>query len=173
MSGAAKEQIDLIVDSREQSPFVFDPAVFNVARGTLKLADYAVAGMQDRAAIERKSLSDLLGCIGGSRPRFERELAGLSKLDFAAVVIEAGIVDVLGDGYRSSISPAAVMGSCAAWSVRYRVPFYFCGSRHHAQLWTAHLLRRLALDERRRVEEVTAAASMIAEELAAAAKGAQ
>jgi len=31
-------------------------------------------GLEDRVGIERKSLSDLLGCIGGSRDRFEREL---------------------------------------------------------------------------------------------------
>ena len=66
----------IVVDTREQAPYGFArfPAV-EIVRAGLPTGDYSLTGHEVRAAIERKSLDDLLGCLTGGRDRFERELA--------------------------------------------------------------------------------------------------
>jgi len=68
--------------------------------------DYSLPGFEDRAAIERKSLNDLIGCLMGSnRQRFERELARGRHYDLFAVVVEASLADVSQGRYRSDMKP--------------------------------------------------------------------
>ena len=52
----------IVIDSREQKPFRFSPGIETVT-AALKAADYSLLGLEDDVAIERKSLSDLLGSI--------------------------------------------------------------------------------------------------------------
>jgi DNA excision repair protein ERCC-4 len=59
------EQVVAIVDTREQLPLDLAPLAVEV--GTLATGDYSVRGLVDVIAIERKSLPDLLGCIGQDR----------------------------------------------------------------------------------------------------------
>ena len=80
----------IIRDTREQAPFTFDGYDCEVQAGRLTTGDYSLAGIEDRCAVERKSLDDLLGCLTGEgRVRFERELARADVLDSFAVVVEA------------------------------------------------------------------------------------
>ena len=68
----------IIVDNREQRPFSFRGTPYDgvaVEAGTLAIGDYSLAGLTDRAAVERKELADLVACLGRERDRFERELA--------------------------------------------------------------------------------------------------
>ena len=68
----------VIVDSREQAPFPFRGPRYEgvtVEMGALSVGDYSLAGLADRVAVERKSLPDLVMCLGRERERFERELA--------------------------------------------------------------------------------------------------
>lgn len=74
----------IVIDTREQCPWSFDPAQVDAFIGTLKTGDYALEG-DDRFAIERKSLDDFLGTISSGWPRFCRELNRMS--DFVAKVI--------------------------------------------------------------------------------------
>ena len=64
-------QVVVICDSREQRPFDLTP--LKMKTGTLATGDYALDAAPDYVVIERKSASDLLGCIGHGRERFERE----------------------------------------------------------------------------------------------------
>jgi len=80
--------LTVVCDSREQLPYRFDRwAGVRIFRGTLPTGDYSLAGYEDRLAVERKSLEDLLGCLTFGRERFERELrrAGDLGLDFAVL----------------------------------------------------------------------------------------
>src|SRR5271167_1971536 len=101
----------IIVDSREQCPFNFGP--FPIERRTLKTGDYSVKtkdlNLVSRVAIERKSLPDLLGCIGQSRQRFERELVRLSALEYGALVFEFSMLDLLTGGEYSDVHPRAAI----------------------------------------------------------------
>lgn len=58
------------------------------AAGTLDTGDNSLAGPEDKAAIERRSLSDFVACLGRERERFVRELPGAAALDVFVVVIE-------------------------------------------------------------------------------------
>lgn len=56
----------------------------------LPAGDYSLPGFEDRVAIERKSVDNLIGCLMNSdRSRFERELQRASHYDLFAVVVES------------------------------------------------------------------------------------
>ncbi|MDD2967544.1 MAG: ERCC4 domain-containing protein [Desulfovibrionaceae bacterium] len=80
----------VIIDSREQSPFAFHNEKYGVEKavGTLSIGDYSLAGLEDHIAVERKSLPDLVLCLGRERDRFERELQRGAALDAFCVVCE-------------------------------------------------------------------------------------
>lgn len=116
----------IIIDSREQTPLSFPAGVATVRLG-IPTGDYSLEGFSDRVACERKSLSDMYACVGRERKRFERELARLAVMDYAAVVIEATYAQVSAGCPRSEVPGAAAVGSLAAWSVRYRLPVFYAG----------------------------------------------
>lgn len=120
----------IVQDSREQLPLDFGswPVVVN----GLRSGDYSIAGLEDRVAIERKSLGDLFGCIGRERDRFERELERLAEMDYACVVVEGNLEDVLAGVERSLVTPQAAAGSLVAWSVKWGLPIWFAGDRRLA-----------------------------------------
>lgn len=142
----------IIVDTREQVPYTFArwPEV-EVVRNALQTGDYSLSGLENRIALERKSLDDLVGCLmGDARARFERELARGRGLDCFAVLIEAGVLDVTMHRYRSRMLPKAVMASVSAFTVRYGTSFIWCGDMAHAEGMAYSLLskyrRQLELD---------------------------
>ena len=67
----------ILIDTREQAPFAFTHERYagtTIEAGTLDTGDYSLAGLTDLVAVERKSLPDLVACLGRERERFEREL---------------------------------------------------------------------------------------------------
>lgn len=133
----------ILVDSREQTPFDFGPRVRSETVA-LPSGDYGLRGHS--IAIERKSLPDLRHCVGGDRARFEKELQRLSKLDFAAVVVEADWSELRKPGRcwqpgTRTLSPNAVLGSLTAWSVKYRLPVWLVGNWVQGREVTYRLLR--------------------------------
>ena len=127
-------QLQIVVDSREQLPYSFDGAI----RKALATGDYSVLSMEDSIAIERKSLSDLLGCIGAQRERFERELKRLHSIPFRALVVEATLRDLL--TAPSQLHPNSIIGSLCSWIMKYQLPILFCGNRSMAERMTMRLL---------------------------------
>ncbi len=134
----------IIIDSREQAPFAFrhERYAATVEAGALTVGDYSLAGLEDRVAVERKSLSDLVQCLGRERERFERELARGAALDAFAVVVEAAWAELAGGQYRSRLNPHAACQSVLAFAGRYRVPFLFAGSRSAAEYMCWGFLRQ-------------------------------
>ncbi len=59
------EHVVAVIDTREQLPLDLTP--LRAVEGTLTTGDYSVVGLEHVVAIERKSLPDLLGCIGRAR----------------------------------------------------------------------------------------------------------
>lgn len=118
----------IIVDSREQTPFAFrhERYAVEVEAGALTVGDYSLAGLEDRVAVERKNLPDLVMCLGRERERFEWELQRGRALDAFAVVVEAGWADLAGGRYRSRLNPHAACQSVAAFMVRYGAPLPLC-----------------------------------------------
>ncbi len=56
------ERITAVIDTREQTPLTLSPLLS--MRATLTTGDYSVRGLENVIAIERKSLSDLVSCLG-------------------------------------------------------------------------------------------------------------
>ncbi len=129
----------IAVDTREQAPYDWPG---HCQRATLATGDYAILGHEQVAAVERKSLPDLLGSIGQGRERFKREFERLAALAAPALVIEADLPGILAGTERSSLHPAAVMGTLASWSVRWRIPVWFAHDRRHGAALVALLLRQ-------------------------------
>ena len=144
----------ILCDSREKTPYTFTKYGATVERATLSTGDYSVAGLEQAAAVERKSLDDLVGCLmGDNRRRFERELMRGFMLDFFCVVIEGDLADVKARRYRSAMKPHSVLQSVCAFSVRYRVPFLWVGSREAGEYMTFSLLEKYHAEmERKRCE---------------------
>jgi DNA excision repair protein ERCC-4 len=146
------EQIVLVVDSREQCPYRFKhPTV----PGSLPTGDYSILGFEDKVAIERKSVEDLVGCLKGqNRERFERELQRSRALDYFALVLEGSLSDLAAGQYRSEMTPASVVQSVLALAVRHRVPVWFAESRQMGQRITESLLEKYARDVCKRFSEL-------------------
>ncbi len=116
----------IIIDTREQSPFTF--AHMAVEAGTLDTGDYSITGLTDLIAVERKSLPDLLTCVGRERSRFKRELQRLKAYQYRLLVIEADAAQIEAGEWRGKITPAHVSGSLAAWTAQYAIPVWLGGA---------------------------------------------
>ncbi|MHA1544605.1 MAG: ERCC4 domain-containing protein [Alphaproteobacteria bacterium] len=123
---------------------------------TLPCGDYSLPGFQDKAAVERKSLDDLLSCLmGKNRTRFEKELARARHYDLFAVVIEASMQDVAQGRYRSEMKPHSALQSILAFQVRYGVPFIWAGDRTGAEYVTHGLLSKFLYEIGERYKTAT------------------
>lgn len=149
----------IIIDTREQEPFTFRHEKMNATTelGTLAVGDYSLAGLEDKVAVERKSLSDLVMCLGRERERFERELARGAALDAFAVVCEGSWLELARGEYRSRLNPHAACQSVLAFAGRYRVPFLFAGSRSAAEYMAWGFLRQYLEGARKRWKAIAEA----------------
>lgn len=135
----------VLVDYREQLPYSFADLPPKASwRGRLYVpterthlvtGDYTIQGLEERFALERKSLSDAYSTISQARERFEAELERLNAMDFAAVIVEATLREFWNPAasrsdWWSHLKPRSAEGSVVAWSIRYpRVHWWHCGDR--------------------------------------------
>ena len=130
-------ELEIIVDTRERYPYRFaGQAVATVSRA-LPCGDYGVvADGRLVAAVERKSLADLVSSVTNGKLRYA--LGDLAALPRAAVVVE--------DRYSALFKqrharPAAVADALAEYQVRWpTVPLVFCETRPLAEEWTYRYL---------------------------------
>ncbi|HVU88050.1 MAG TPA: ERCC4 domain-containing protein [Pirellulales bacterium] len=144
------ENICAIVDTREQDPL--DLAPLRVLPGTLATGDYSVAGIEHLVAVERKSLADLLACVGRERERFDRECQRLLGYDTRAIVVEGEWADLERGDWPSRVTPAAAVGSLLGW-VALGIPILMAGGHERAGRYVSRLLYIAA---RRRYREIRA-----------------
>ena len=147
-----KQPLRIVCDSREQCPFRFEGFNAVVTVGALEAGDYSLAGFERRVAIERKSLPDLVACLGVERERFARELARLRGYDCAAVVVEATADDLRAGHFRARLNPEAAWQSVLAFTQRYRIPFIFCDDRSDAERTAFDILRHYQHDRMRELQ---------------------
>ena len=121
--------IRVIVDTREQRPWLFPASAFCTERATLATGDYTIAGCEQRFCIERKSLGDFVGTVIGDWLRFRKELIRMSGFDLAAIVVEATVADVIEHKYESEANPQSVLGRAHSILIDHGIPVYFWGSR--------------------------------------------
>ena len=141
-SPSSEGGIVVVVDTREQEPYAFDPARIATVRRALPAGDYSLDGYEASVAAERKSLEDYVASVVSARARFGRELRALAEYDLACVVVEATLDDVLAHRYRSGAHPTAVLGATLSIIVDHGVPVFFCGDRQLACRFVEGLLCR-------------------------------
>lgn len=129
------EDLTFLIDSREQRPLHFtygQPDALKTVNSltvTLDTGDYSVKGLEKRfITVERKSLDDLIGCVGNGRPRFERELFRMLAFPCRLVVVEASWDMIMLGQWSGQVSPKSVMGSVQGW-IDMGIPFFFHSDR--------------------------------------------
>lgn len=121
----------IVIDTREQAPLPIRR--LPVVRAELQTGDYSTVGMETLFAVERKSVLDLVACcMGENRERFERELHRLRGFRFKRLLIVGSREEIEAGAYRSTIRPASVLASLAAWECRYDVPPVFAPTQEAA-----------------------------------------
>lgn len=146
-------QVVAVVDTREQLPLDLSP--LQVVKGTLPTGDYGLAAMPHLAAIERKSLGDLLSCIGTSRERFDREVMRLLAYPVRALVVESTWAEIEKGEWRSKVTASAALGSLLGW-VAQGIPVVMATDHARAGRYVSRLLFIAA---RRRYRELRALAN--------------
>ena len=149
------QMVVAICDTREQLPLNLEP--LQVERDGLDTGDYSVRGLESVVAIERKSLADMLGCIGQERERFDREVMRLLAYPTRAIVIEATWPEIEAGQWRSKVTASAAIGSLLGW-IAAGLPIIMAGDHARAGRYVSRLLYTAA---RRRWRELRALAGSI------------
>ena len=140
------------VDTREKTSLVFDGAA--TVRGTIKTGDYSIEGDQDRFAVERKSLPDLIGSISIQK-NWIRELKKIRRAHAAGMprvfyVVEANREDIEHFNYsiftRGRIGPAFIYHQLSELEYTYDVHVIFSGDAIGAARDIYRLLKRRSED---------------------------
>jgi ERCC4-type nuclease len=79
--------MEIVIDTREQSPWHFPEWAASARIGTLRTGDYALAG-DDGFAVERKSLDDFCGTVATGWDRFVREIERMIGWPARVVIVE-------------------------------------------------------------------------------------
>jgi hypothetical protein len=144
------EDVTAICDTREQRPL--DLAPMKTLRTGLDTGDYSIAGLENVVTVERKSLPDLLQCVGNERERFEREMHRILAFPHKMLVIEATWADIRAGAWRQKVTANAVAGSLLGWMSR-GIPAFFAADHDMAGGIVRHFL---FLSARRRWLEASA-----------------
>ncbi len=106
------EDITAVVDTREGLPL--DLLLTSVV-AKLDAADYSVRGLEHLIAVERKSLADLVGCVGRDRERFERCVKRMQGYETRVLVVECSWGAVELGQWRGQVKPSHVKGALYSW----------------------------------------------------------
>jgi hypothetical protein len=129
--------LEILVDAHERYAWKFASQQVSTVSRALPCGDYGVV-VDGRmvAAVERKSLTDLVSSLTGGRLRFA--LTELAALPRAAVVVEERYSQVF---TVERVRPALVADGLAELQVRWpSVPIVFCENRSLAEEWTYRYL---------------------------------
>jgi len=138
----ANPRIIAIIDTREQLPLsleFLDGEAIPTERGTLATGDYSIKGLENLVAVERKSLPDLMGCIGRDRERFEREIQRMKGIPSRCLVVEASWDEIGRGEYRSKVNPRAAIGTLIGWMVE-GIPIAMVGNHQAAGRFVGRFL---------------------------------
>lgn len=129
--------LPIAVDTRERYAFTFPTQQVALTSRALPCGDYGlIVDGRLIAAVERKSLEDLLSSLTDGSLRFA--LGDLASLPRSAVVVEDRYSQVF---KQDRIRPAMVADGLAELQVRWpTVPIVFAESRQLAQEWTYRYL---------------------------------
>lgn len=143
------EDVTACIDTREQLPL--EDLDLKTVRATLPCGDYSVVGLEHVVAVERKSLQDLVQCVGRERDRFERMLRLMRGYECRVIVVEAPWAAVELKQYRGEVAPEAVIGSVYSWIAR-GITVDFAGDRKRAAKAVSRILFAAARERWRQLQ---------------------
>ncbi len=136
----------VLVDNREQQPYLFTDYGIETIPATLHTGDYSVAikrgdeliRYDHEIAIERKSADNFVSDLSSSenRARFEESVIRGKKLRFYAIFIEGSQIDIENMKYEGQIIPKSIINTKIGWQIKHRVPIEFCVNRFNAEYHT-------------------------------------
>lgn len=158
--------IPLVIDTREQLPLDFSQFQdIRVVRAKLWPGDYSLQAGTHLMAIERKSVSDLIGTMkegyagydATSPKRFDAELLGLGGVIYgggrAFVLVEPDVPNVTATeqidakDYRADIPPSKIWAFIERIRRQWRVPVILTDSRRHSAQIVASVARAAAAEK--------------------------
>ena len=141
------------IDTREQQPLAFEHC--GVIRGTISTFDYCLEGDQDRFAVERKSLADLIQSIALQR-NFSRELKKIRRarvihrMPRIFYIVEANREDIEHYDYscftRGRVTPQFIYRQLSLLEYVHDVHVLFSGDALGAARDVHRILKRRAED---------------------------
>ena len=145
------KKLPIVIDTREQNPLDFSPFEdVRTVRAELWPGDYSLQAATRMVAVERKSVSDLVGTMtggyagfGATTPkRFDRELTALGSYPRrggrAFVLVEPDVrsqtaeEQIRAANYRAMIQPEKVMAFIQSIRDNWLVDVVLAESREHA-----------------------------------------
>jgi len=143
----------VLESSAEQQPWTFDGIVIagqqwiiKRKRQYMRTADYSIEGHENAILIERKNPDDLVGSVLGGHKRLEAEHERMAEVvragGFACLVCE-GDYGAIDDRLRLEGRDRAadtLQGCYASWPMRFGTPWFFCGTRRHAEIVAFRIL---------------------------------
>ena len=119
----------------------------------LDVGDYSLQGFEDKIAVERKTLDDLVGCLTKGRDRFERELQRSTQLVYFCVIVEAGYSQLVLGQYRSRLNTKSAIESISAFEIRYGTHFLFAGNQELAARKAESLLLKFYREQQKTIQD--------------------
>lgn len=133
-----------IIDTREDPKYFYNleyapGKILDHEVAGLYTGDYSIKGLEHLVAVERKSLDDILGCIGSNRERFEREMQRILGYPHRLLIIESTWKTIEDGAYRSRVKTQSAKGSLLGWMSK-GIPVHFAGSHAEAGRTVAQFL---------------------------------
>ncbi|QDP57870.1 MAG: putative ERCC4 domain-containing protein [Prokaryotic dsDNA virus sp.] len=123
----------IVVDSREQKPLWKK----NLIVKKLDVGDYSIEGYENKIAIERKSLSDLFGTLGGGHKRFKKELERAESYEYFAIVIEGNYRSIRDKKFEGSfyckMKGYVIIKILFTLHMKYKINFFMVNDRNEAK----------------------------------------
>jgi hypothetical protein len=131
------DDLQIVVDAHEQYAYRFGAQQVTTVKRGLPCGDYGIVmDGQLVAAVERKSLADLVASLTGGKLRYQ--VADLAALPRAALIVEDRYSQVF---KLDRVRPAVVADGLAELQVRWpNVAAVFCETRQLAEEWTYRFL---------------------------------
>ena len=150
------EEIIAICDTREQAPL---DLLLTTEVSKLYTGDYSVRGLENLVCIERKSLPDLLGCVGRDRDRFDKCIMRMRGYEVKILVVEAHWSSIILGQWRSTLKPTQVKAALYSWMKHVNV--ILAGDRQNAAEIISGILYSSARDRWRQLRGLKSSLKLV------------
>lgn len=146
----SEDDFTIIVDTREQQPWNFK--TYGTVSQKLDTGDYSVVGLENIVTVERKkSVNEFATNI--TEKRFKDWVGRLADIEFAFVLLEFGLEDVLRYPVGSNIpkrmwskikiSPNFIIKNLLDIQLKYNINVLFCENHHYAEHLAEQIFKRV------------------------------